>query len=102
MATNTFKQRVIISNPQKRKLEEMTATRYIQVTEGTTVEIQTSVGTLYVKNKQLHNTDGPAVINRMNNLVAYYIEGTEVKLPEWLKYCTLSDEDKALMLFTME
>jgi len=86
----------------KQKMEDMVANRYIQVTDGETVEIQTSVGTLYVKNKQFHNTAGPAIINRRNNTYSFYIEGIEVRISEWIKYCTLSDEDKAMMLFTLE
>jgi len=86
----------------KQKMEDMVANRYIQVTDGETVEIQTSVGTLYVKNKQFHNTAGPAIINRRNNTYSFYIEVIEVRISELIIYCTLSDEDKAMMLFTLE
>lgn len=74
--------------------------RFIKVLEGETKRIDLSNGTIYVKDKKIHNADGPAIVR--DGYSSFYIEGCEMSIKEWLTYCTLSDTDKAAMLFTME
>lgn len=83
-----------------QNIEYYSAHRLIQVYEGKTKRIDLSTGTIYVKDKKIHNTDGPAIVR--DGYSAFYIEGCEMNVKEWLTYCTLSDTDKAAMLFTME
>ena len=81
-------------------VEQYTAHRFIEVYEGETKRIDLSTGTIYIKDGKIHNTDGPAIVR--DGVSLFYIEGCEMSLKEWLTYCTLSDTDKAAMLFTME
>jgi hypothetical protein len=83
-----------------KTIDQYIASRIIFVTEGETKRVDLSQGTMFLKNGKLHNTNGPAIIRRGVSL--FYIEGCDMSFKEWLTYCTLSDTDKAMMLFTME
>lgn len=77
-----------------------TAHRVINVTEGEVKRVDVTLGSIYLKNGKLHNTNGPAIIR--DGVYFFYVEGCDMSFKEWLTYCTLSDIDKAMMLFTME
>lgn len=77
-----------------------TCHRIINITEGETKRVDVTLGTMYLKNGKLHNTNGPAIIR--DGVFFFYVEGCDMSFKEWLTYCTLSDIDKAMMLFTME
>jgi hypothetical protein len=81
-------------------IDNYTCSRVITVTEGETKRVDVTLGTMYLKNGKLHNTNGPAIIR--DGVFFFYVEGCDMSFKEWLTYCTLSDIDKAMMLFTME
>ena len=83
-----------------KKIDQYICSRVITVTEGEVKRVDVTLGSIYLKNGKLHNTNGPAIIR--DGVYFFYVEGCDMSFTEWLTYCTLSDIDKAMMLFTME
>lgn len=54
---------------------------------------------IYMKKGKCHNLEGPAVYNKLTDTVSYYIEGRPVNVYTWAKQATISDEEKARLIF---
>lgn len=57
-------------------------------------KIEMSMGTIYFKGKLIHRTDGPAIEDHKGN-ISWFINGTQYSFYEWLKLCSLPQEEKA-------
>ena len=58
-----------------------------------TQKIDLSNGCIWMVNKEIHRLDGPA-IERNDGFVAWWVYGKEYSFKDWLKLCSLSQEEK--------
>lgn len=54
---------------------------------------------VYMKKGKCHRLDGPAVYNKLIGQSSFYIEGVQLSIEVWAKQATISDEEKAHILF---